>query len=94
MTDEGARKIKSLKVGVYGEPFAVKLDDTEIYNGSFWSPISSVSYAGIIIETYFYSNDNIIKLEKGYPPDSFQIADPRGDPRIFDHFQRIGKLKQ
>jgi len=94
LTDEGARKIKALKVGVYGEPFVIKLGDKEIYNGSFWSPISSVPYAGIAIETYFYSNDNVIKLEKGYPPSSFQGVDPRGDLRIFDHFQRIGKLKE
>jgi len=94
LTDEGARKIQALKVGVYGEPFVIKLGDKEIYNGSFWSPVSSVPYAGIAIETYFYSNDNMIKLEKGYPPSSFQGVDPRGDPRIFDHFQRIGKLKE
>jgi len=94
LTDEGTRKIQALKVGIYGEPFVIKLGDKEIYNGSFWSPISSVPYAGIVIETYFDSNDNVIKLEKGYPPSSFQDVDPRDDPRIFDHFRRIGKLKE
>ena len=94
LTDEGARKISALKVGVYGEPFVIKLGDMEIYSGSFWSPISSVPYAGIAIEAYFCSNDNVVRLEKGYPPSSFQDVDPRDDPRIFDHFRRIGKLKE
>jgi len=94
LTDEGARKIQALKVGVYGEPFVIKLGDEEIYNGSFWSPISSVPYQGIVIETYFYGNDNVIKLEKGYPPSSFRGFDPREDPRILYHFRRMGKLKE
>jgi len=94
LTDEALRKIQALEVGVCGEPFVIKLGDKEIYNGSFWNPISSVPYAGIVIEIHFYSNDNIIELRKGYPPSSFQGIDPRGDPRIFDHFQRIGKLKE
>ena len=94
LTSEGARKIQSLEVGVYGEPFVTKINDEEIYNGSFWTPISSIPYHGIVIEIPFNTNTTTIKLEKGYPLEYFQGADPRGDPRIFDHFQKIGKLKQ
>jgi len=93
LTNEGAKKIRELKVGVYGEPFSIRIGNEEIYNGSFWSPMSSVGYRGIVIEIPFNLNDNIITIEKGYPSNSFQGIDPRGDPRIHDHFQRIEKLK-
>ncbi len=94
LTDEGIKKIQALKVGVYGEPFVIKINDEEIYNGSFWAPISSIPYHGVVIEIPVNTNDNTIKLEKGYPPEYFQGAGPRGDPRIIDYFQKIGKLKQ
>ncbi len=96
LTEEGVKKIQALKVEsvIYGEPFVLKIGDQEIYNGSFWTPISSVPYHGIAIETLVNTTDNTIKLEKGYPSGSLQGADPRNDLRIFDHFQRLGKLKQ
>ena len=79
----------------YGEPFVVKIGNQEIYDGCFWTPISSVSYGGIVIETLVNMTDNTIKLEKGYPSsDFFEGIDPRNDPRILDHFQKLGKLKQ
>ena len=97
LTDEGIEKIQTLKVEsvTYGEPFAVKIGNQEIYDGSFWTPISSVSYCGIVIETLVNMTENTIKLEKGYPSsDFFEGIDPRNDPRILDHFQKLGKLKQ
>ena len=92
LTDEGASKIQALIVSVYGEPFSIKIGNEEIYNGSFWTPISSISYQGIVIETLVDGN-NTIKLDMGYPPNSFQGIDPRADPRIDDYFQKIGKLR-
>ena len=95
LTDEGFKKIQELKVSVYGEPFIIKINDEEIYNGSFWTPISSVSYHGIAIVTFVNTTNSTIKLEKGYPSsDFFEGVDPRNDSRILDHFQKIGKLKQ
>ena len=94
LTDEGIEKIRTLKVGSYGEPFVVKIGNQEIYDGSFWTPISSVPCHGIVIETLVNTTDNTIKLEKGYPSsDFFEGIDPRNDPRILDHFQKLGKLK-
>lgn len=97
LTDEGIKRIQTLKVEsvVYGEPFVVKIGNQEIYDGSFWTPMSSVSYSRIVIETLVNTTDNTIKLEKGYPSsDFFEGIDARNDPRILDHFQKIGKLKQ
>ena len=96
LTEEGVKKIQALKVVdvSYGEPFVLKIGDQEIYNGSFWSPISSIPYHGITILTLVNTTDNTIKLVNGYPSGSLQDADPRNDLRIFDHFQKLGKLKQ
>jgi len=33
LTDEGAGKIQALKVGVYGEPFSIRIGNEEIYDG-------------------------------------------------------------
>jgi hypothetical protein len=91
LTDKGARKIQTLQVGVYGEPFSIKIGNEEIYNGSFWTPISSISYHGIVIETLV--DDNTIQLEKGYQPNSYKGIDPRADTRIDNYFRKIGKLR-
>jgi len=96
LTAEGIERIQMLKVEsvTYGEPFVVRIGNQEIYKGSFWTPISSVSYPGIVIETLVNMTDNTIKLEKGYPSsDFFEGVDPRNDQRILDHFQKLGKLK-
>jgi len=70
LTDEGIERIQTLKVKsvTYGEPFVVKIGNQEIYDGSFWTPISSVSYGGIVIETLVNMTDNTIRLEKDILP--------------------------
>jgi len=52
LTEEGKNKLEALTVDVYGTPFTVKLNGKEIYSGSFWTPISSVSRSGIVIEIF------------------------------------------
>lgn len=95
LTEEGVRKIEALsfEVPVYGKPLVVKLNDREIYNGSFWSPISSVAVSGIVIDTFV--QDNTIRIEAGYPSSEFfKGIDPRNNSEIFEFFRRIGKLTQ
>lgn len=91
LTLKGAEKISSLRVGVHGELFTIKIGKTEIYEGAFWTPISSVGYHGIIIEKPMDQTDTI-QLQCGYPS-SYGDTDPRNDPRIVSYFQKIGKLK-
>ena len=79
----------SFEVPVYGMPLVVKLSGREIYNGSFWSPISSAPPPGIAIDTFL--QDNTIKIMK---PGSLQGVDPRNNSGIFDHFKRAAKLTQ
>jgi len=91
LTEEGARKIEALsfEVPVYGKPFVVKLSGREIYNGSFWSPISSAPPPGIAIGTFVQGNTiRITNLE------SLQGVDPRNNSEIFDHFERAARLTQ
>lgn len=94
LTQYGVEKIRAIEVPVSGRPFVIKLSDKEIYNGSFWASFSSMSYSGIVIDVLKIQN-NIIKIEKGYPtPEFFEGKDPRNNSEIFDYFQKIGKLTQ
>jgi hypothetical protein len=92
LTDEGLGKVEALKVPVSGTPFMIKLNGKEIYNGSFWVSISSISYSGIVINTLEIQN-NTMKIEKGYPSSGFfEGTDPRNNSDIHYYFQKIGKL--
>jgi len=90
----GVEKIEALHVSLYGSPFVVKVNGEEIYNGSFVTPISSIPIppSEVVIETLV--QDNIIKIQRGYPASQFGDQDSRNNPKIFGHFQRIGKLAQ
>ncbi|MDH5362400.1 MAG: hypothetical protein OEW84_03705 [Aigarchaeota archaeon] len=93
LNEEGVRKIEALsyEVPVYGKPFVVKLNDRQIYNGSFWSPISSVAASGIVIDTFV--QHNTIRIEAGYPSSEFfKGIDPRNNSEIFEFFRGVGKL--
>jgi len=46
----------------YGEPFVLKIGDQEIYDVPFWTPISSIPFHGIAIQTLVNTTDNTIKL--------------------------------
>ena len=92
LTEGGFEKIKALRVGTYGEPFTIRIGETVIYRGAFWTPISSVGYIGLIIEQPFGQADTI-QLRMGYPMGSEDIY-LKCDYRIVEYFQRIGKLTQ
>ena len=95
LLEEGADRIASLEVPVHGKPFVVKLHDEPIYNGSFWSPISSIPYHGVAIEQPITREDRIIKIKLGYPSSEFfEGTDPRDSPEILSFLQKTGKLVQ
>ncbi|MGC9523837.1 MAG: hypothetical protein ACP5HG_18450, partial [Anaerolineae bacterium] len=84
LTAEATERLAQLAIPVAGPPFVLTVDDQPIYGGAFWTPLSSLSYDGVVImlmptgepafETY--------RIELGYPgPDFFRGEDPRGDPR-------------
>jgi hypothetical protein len=81
-------------VKVDGIPFVVCVGNERIYPGAFWTPLSSLSYNGIVILQPFDTESTFIQIELGYPsPEVFIANDPRADPRILELLKQNGKLK-
>ena len=75
--------------------FVVRAGDEPIYAGVFWTPVSSLSYDGVIILQPFSKDETSIGLSLGYPsPTAFAEEDPRLDRWIIEALDRAGKLKQ
>jgi hypothetical protein len=73
----------------------VCVDDSPVYWGAFWTPVSSQSFQGVTIWVPSTSQkDNVIQLELGYPnPSFYKGEDPRSEKRIKDVLEKAGKLK-
>jgi hypothetical protein len=91
-------RIVALEVPVNGRSFVVCVDRRPIYAGAFWTPISSVSFDGVMImkplspETA--SDHHVIQLELGNPGlDWFTGDDPRSDPAVLEALERAGILR-
>jgi hypothetical protein len=81
-------------VPVHGAPLVAKLSGEEVYNGSFWPPISSVPYYGIVIEI-FRDNNTIVEIQRGYPSTEFFAGiDLRNNSELLEYFQELDKLTQ
>ncbi len=100
LTESGINKINSYSEserpstshGLYQKPFVVKLNGEELYEGAFWSGVSSLAYSGIVITDVLVLKDSL-KIEAGYTgPGAFEGPDPRNNPALFDYFQKNGKL--
>lgn len=96
LTENAYRRIWDLfktPVKTDGMPFVVTVGEASIYAGAFWTPLSSLSYNGIVIMQPMEPGSSSIRIEQGYPgPDFFGGADPRADPRIIDALQQSGKI--
>jgi len=94
LTKEGIEKLQALDL--YKKNFVIKLKGIEIYEGAFWSYLSSSIYEGaVILDIHLIQDgktDSII-IEPWYPPGLFEgPEDPRFRVEIFNYFQQIGKL--
>lgn len=94
LTKHGVGKIEALNISVFGDPFVVKIDREEIYNGTFMSPISSLPIASSEAVIVTLVQNDIIRIQMGYPGIEPTDRDPRNDSRVFDFFQKTGKLIQ
>ena len=92
LTQAGADKIEALHLSVFGSQFMVKIGGKEIYNGTFMTPISSLTPppSDVVIETLI--QDNTIRIQIGYPPMQPTGKDPRINSELLSHFQDINKL--
>ena len=94
LTKPGAEKIEALNISVFGDPFVVKIDGEEIYNGTFMTPISSLSIASSEAVIVTLVQNDTIRIQMGYPGTEPADRDPRNDSRVIDFFQKTGKLIQ
>lgn len=102
-TEEGAKKMQSYQtspqlevgIGLYQKAFVAKLGDEELYSGKFWTNISSMAVAGIIMSDVFMIN-NTLTVTDGYP-NGFMFdsnnSEKINDPKLIEHFKEINKLK-
>jgi hypothetical protein len=94
LTANAFNRISNLEVPGRGKSFIVCVDRKSIYCGAFWTPISSISFDGVIIWKPLSSQESkVIKLELGYPSSFFYGGeDPRINPEIMKSLEQDGKL--
>jgi hypothetical protein len=81
-------------VPVNGMPFVVCVGNERIYTGAFWTPISSISFDGVVIMQPYDDKGTTIQITLGYPtPGFFTGDDPRADSRIMQALEEDGKIK-
>jgi hypothetical protein len=77
-----------------GFPFVVTVGNEPVYAGAFWTPLSSLSFDGIVILQPMGPMSHLIRVELGYPnPEAFTGSDPRSDPRVLNSLEKAGKIK-
>ncbi len=81
-------------IDIDGMPFVVCVGDTRIYMGAFWTPLSSLSFDGVVIMLPSDRDKRTINITLGYPSSwAFKGVDPRLDQRILNALKTTGKLK-
>lgn len=95
LTQEAFTRILGINpIPVNGTPFVVCAGDQRVYTGAFWTPVSSVSYDGVVIILPYNETVPGIHISLGYPgPGFFTGEDPRSDSRLMNALERVGKLK-
>jgi hypothetical protein len=97
LTPEALARVQQIfptMVRVNGIPFVVSVGRERIYAGGFWTPLSSLSYGGVVIMQPFATDRTTIQISLGYPGAPFFTGqDPRSDPRVLQALASAGKLK-
>jgi hypothetical protein len=99
LTPEAAKRLPS--PGVCGIPFFVIVDGKRVYQGGFWTSVSSAGFPGPIIEprpvAHFEegADRTVFTIERAYPGATEEQLrdDPRDDPAIQSAFEKAGKLR-
>jgi hypothetical protein len=82
-----------LPVDVDGIPFVVTVGEEPIYRGALWTPLSSLSFDGVVIMQPMVDEPPVIGLALGYPGPDFATDDPRDDGRVIDALGAAGKIR-
>lgn len=94
LTAAAFERVVQLRVPVSGTPFVACVGGRPVYWGAFWTPLSSLSFDGVVIWTPLGSTGRGIQIELGYPSaDFFAGDDPRDSPEIRRALERAGKLR-
>ena len=94
LTEEAYQRLLELEVPTNGKVFVVCVDRQPVYWGAFWAVYSSMSFDGVTILTPLFPDRHTIRLELGYPSESFYSGeDPRPNPDIMQSLQQAGKLR-
>jgi hypothetical protein len=80
---EVAAALSLAEIPTSGLPFVLYVGEEPVYGGAFWTPLSSLSFDGVVIEPWLPGGENAFRVSLGYPgPDFFEGDDPRADPRV------------
>ena len=89
--------IPKLQTTLYSRDFVLKIKGKEIYQGKFYSMVSSASYSGIVIMDAIITlgdSSNTIRIEFGYPwPPSDAEGDPRNNREVLKFLEKEGLLE-
>ncbi|MFP4343748.1 MAG: hypothetical protein ACLFU8_03545 [Anaerolineales bacterium] len=89
---EVAADLSLAEIPVSGLPFVLYVGEEPIYAGAFWTPLSSLSFDGVVIEPWLPGGENAFHVTLGYPgPDFFEGEDPRADPRLLAAISELEK---
>lgn len=100
LTESGVTKLKSYQPdengegGYYQDAFIVKLGETIIYDGFFWSALSSRSVDDIVITDMFILNEAepALTAADSYPGSDDGLTSELDDERLAQRFKEINKL--
>jgi hypothetical protein len=88
------QKTFPMPVKVDGIPFVICVGKERIYAGAFWTPLSSISFDGVVILQPMDTTKTTIQITLGYPVQAvFTGKDLRADPRIIKSLEQDKKLK-
>jgi hypothetical protein len=96
LTDECVKRLEEAKTPIFGR-FVIRINAEDIYYGTFVPPFVSRSYPDsepVIMTPPLSGSYDFVKIQMGYPFDQPQDVDPRNNTKVFDYFQKVGKLIQ
>ena len=94
LNDAAAIRLQQLHIPVNGLPFVVCAEDRPVYWGAFWTPLSSLSFDGPVIQLPVPTERSTIRIQWGYPHSHEPpVNDPRSRPEILNALKRLGKLE-